>query len=373
VVFLSRVNEKNISKIQLHAILLYSIFFLLSCTPSEYSKALESYEKAKLSHSLPSLIASLKILVKFEPDDYQSELTKNLKLVESLNKAKMYMTDNNYYQAYLNSHDVYRQSLDSKTKELLIASGKKLTAIIKAQNNIEVYFNNHSDNLSKNLTKFAKSPVISWNVIEVNQLVSQLSKNRRTLKSALSSLNSDDYVLEIPEIKQWYKGIEVQLANINLAQNFILNRARNQSAITLLDIHKSLTKKSLKLLSYVNGKRALKTSAPVFTKAVREYAPYQVLIENISLALSLSRADIHASWYKNWQELENKILVPKTPFSNYPKDAKNIDIVLKKYIDGYNSPFTESLFEVNTLAEFSEQYPIVNTLINKLKRDKALI
>ena len=280
-------NKKKIRKIQINAVLLFTILFLLSCTSPEYSKALANYDKAKLNHSLPSLVHALEILAKFEPDDYGSELTKNLKLAESLNNAKKHMADKDYYQTYLNSHDVYRQSLDSKSKELLIASGTKLTPIIKAQNNLELFFNNRPKDLSKRLMKFAMTPVISWNLIESNQLISQLSKNKRVLQSALSSVNNDNYVLGIPEINLWKKGIDVQLTNIKLAQNFILNRARSQSAVALLDIHKALTTESIKLLSYVNGKRAMKTIAPTFTEAATNYMPYQVLIENISLSLLL--------------------------------------------------------------------------------------
>jgi len=366
-------RHSTFKQIQINAALLFTILFFLSCTSPEYSEALDSYDKAKLDHNLPSLIHALKVLTKFEPDEYKSELAKNLKLAESLNNAKKHMAGEDYYQTYLNSHDVYRQSLDNDSKSLLIAAGTKLTPIIKAQNNLELFFKNRPKDLSKTLTKFAMTPVISWNVIEVNQLIGQLSKNKRVLQSALSSLSNDNYVLSIPEISQWKTGFEVQLASTKLAQNFILKRARNQSAVALLDIHKALTAESTRLLSYVNGKRAMHTIAPTFTKATADYMPYQVLIENISLALLLNRADIHASWYKNWQELENKILLPKAPFANYPKDAINIDIELNKFVNDNISSLTPPSFEVNTLAKFSQQYPKVNELINRLKRDKSLI
>ncbi|MFT5759416.1 MAG: hypothetical protein ACI9LM_004178 [Alteromonadaceae bacterium] len=369
----SKINEIQLNTLTLNTILIFAIVFLLSCTSPEHSKALENYDKAKHNHSLPSLIQALKILVKFEPDDYKSELTKNLQLAESLAQAKKYMADENYYQSYLNSHDVYRQSLDRKSKALLIASGQKLTPIIKAQNNIESFFNNRPKHLSKILTKFAMSPVISWNLIEVNQLINQLSENKRDLQSALLSLSNDNYVLEIPEINQWIKGIEAQLANINHAQNSIINRARHQSATALLDIHKSLTKESIRLLSYVNSKLAIETLAPTFAKATETYNPYKVLIENISLALLLSRADIHVSWYKHWVSIENNVLQPIEPFSNYPKDAKNINLQLNQLINENISALSSLRSDSNNLAEFSDQYPKINILIKKLKRDKALI
>jgi len=355
------------------SILSLALLCLVSCSPAEYNTALNSYNNAIKQHNLSSTIDSLKILAKFKPDEYKNELIETIKLNETLTKAKKYMASKNYYQAYLNSHNVYRQSLDSESKALLISSGKKLTSIIKAQNNIELFFENYPKDLSKVLKNLTMSPVISWNLIEVNQLVSQLSKNRQVLKSALFSLENNSQDLNVPEIRSWTKGIETLLTNITLSQNFIVNRARYQSAIALLDTHKLLTKESTKLLSYVHEKIAIKTLTPTFYKAESNYQPYQVLIENISLALLLNRSDIHSAWYTNWQTLESNILLPKMPFYNYPKDAKSIDLQLNQLIIENTSSLTIQDNNVITLAEFSRQYPQIYTLVKKLKRDKALI
>jgi len=381
-------------KLQPQSILPFALLCLLSCSPAEYNTALNNYNNAIKQHNLSSTLDSLKILAKFKPDEYKNELIRTIKLNETLTEAKKHMASKNYYQAYLNSHDVYRQSLDSESKALLISSGKKLTSIIKTQNNIEIFlissgkkltsiiktqnnieifFKNYPKDLSKVLKKLAMSPVISWNLIEVNQLVSQLSKSRLLLKSALFSLENNSQDLNIPEIKQWTQGIATLLTNITYSQNFIVNRARYQSAIALLDAHKLLTKESTKLLSYVHEKIAIKTLTPTFYKAESNYQPYQVLIENISLALLLNRSDIHSVWYTNWQKLESDILLPKMPFSNYPIDAKNIDQQLNELIIENTSSLTTQHNNVNTLTEFSHQYPQVNTLVKKLKRDKALI
>ncbi len=353
--------------------MVFTILFILSCTSPEYSKALDNYEKAKITHNLPLQIQALKTLAKLKPDVYRSELTKKLMFAESLIQAKKHQTNKNYYQAYIKSHDVYRQSLDPESKTLLIASGKKLTAIIKAQSNIELFFNNHPKHLSETLTKIAMSPVISWNLIEVNQIVGQLSQNKLVLQSALSSLNNDKNILSIPEVKLWIIGIKALLDKVTFEQNIIINRARHQSASALLDIHKSLIKESVKLLSYVNSKRASETLTPTFTKATENYAPYQIVIENISLALLLNRADIHARWYDDWERLENNILRPKEPFSDYPKDSDSVDLQLNKLINENLSSMTPRNSDIGTITDFYIEYPKINALIKRLKRDKVLI
>ena len=355
------------------SLLILPVIFLFSCTSPEYSAALTHYNNAKLNHSLSSQIDALKILAKLDPDKHINELSKNVKLAEILNTAKVLMASGNYYQAYIHSHDVYRQSLDNESKKLLVASGKKLSSILKAQNNIESYFNDHPKGLSETLTKLARSTVISWNLIDVNQLVSQLSKDKLILQSALAPLGHNNYSLYFPEIKQWSKGIKEQLTKVTIIQDFIINRARHQSAIALLDTHKVLAKDSIELLSYVNEKLAIDTLIPTFSKAAIAYQPYQVLIENLSLALLLNRADIHSSWYINWRELEIKILHPKDPFSNYVKEAKDIDAQLNKLISQNTLSLPSLNSEFDTLAEFTQQHPQVNALIKRLKRDKTLI
>ena len=75
----------------------------------------------------------------------------------------------------------------------------------------------------------------------------------------------------------------------------------------------------------------------------------------------------------NWRELEIKILHPKDPFSNYVKEAKDIDAQLNKLISQNTLSLPSLNSEFDTLAEFTQQHPQVNALIKRLKRDKTLI
>lgn len=179
--------------------------------------------------------------------------------------------------------------------------------------------------------------------------------------------------IEISELSSWQSAIANQMIMVTNARDYFSNLARYHSATELTKLNQTLSAESIKLLSLVRPKLAQESMYKSFQQANDQYAPFQNLIANISLAENLSVKDIHIIWYENWQNIELAILEPKNEFKNYPAESKKRARQLATYLgkSNINIPILTDSFD-NQMALSQKQSQLMK-LNNKLKEDKALL
>ena len=354
-------------------LLVISLLLLTSCSSAEHQEALRLYEIAKANKNIHQLTSALSTLAKLAPEEYQAEFTKVAKAKKQLEQAQHAQTQGNDYAAYLASHDSYRSVPSSDSKKILISSGKRLLPILKTQLAIDKSFQYRPKKLTTLFETYSQLPITHWDLIKVNNTVEQLSKAAAELDKALILIAGEAPSADIPEISLWQSTIESQLMMVVQTRNYFANLARYRSANELTKLNQTLSAESKKLLSLVRPKLAQESMSKAFQQANNQYAPFQNLVANISLAENLSKKDIHIIWYENWQNIEIATLAPKGEFEHYPAESKKRAKQLARYLNKRNIsiPAITDSFENQTT--FSQKLSELMILTNKLKEDKALL
>ncbi len=354
-------------------LLVILLLLLTSCSSAEHQEALRLYEIAKANNNIHQLTTALSTLAKLAPEDYQAEFIKVTKAKKQLEQAQNAQTQGNNYSAYLSSHDSYRSVPNGESKKILISSGKALLPILKAQLAINKSFQYRPKQLTTLFKTYSQLPISKWNLIKVNNSVEQLGKAIIELNKALVQIEIATSTITIPEVSPWQITIENQMIMVTQARDYFANLARYHSAAELIKLNQALTTESTTLLSLVRPELAQESMYKAFLKANNQYAPFQNLIANISLAENLSVKDIHTIWYESWQNIEIATLAPEGGFEHYPTGSKKRARQLTTYLDKSNINIPSLAENFQNKAALSQKLPQLMILTEKLIEDKGLL
>ena len=324
---------------------------------------LEKYNQAIKKGNIEDVIVTLEQLVVIDDTKYQKTLTEAKMAKVNFMKATESFKDNDIFDAYLASHFSYRTLPLLQNKSLLVLTGKKLIPLLKAQLKIEESFKLTPKSIKSNLEILQNKPANEWNLIEVNQLIENINYNSKLLQDSLNLLNNIIDNLKEPELLSWKIEVEQQLSFMIKAKKNIINLAQYTSSNILLTLNEQLTEESANMLSLIRPSLAKQSLQPTFLKAQEAYAPYHLLIENISLSDSPFQKSTHSAWYKKWEEIENNVLDLNDNLQKYPINSK----ARVKQLNFYKNKFIES----NSTLEF--KYQNGNELIEKYKKIKQVL
>lgn len=339
------------------------LFFISACSPSKETMTLEKYNQAIKKGNIEDVIVTLEQLVVIDDTKYQKTLTEAKMAKVNFMKATESFKDNDIFDAYLASHFSYRTLPLLQNKSLLVLTGKKLIPLLKAQLKIEESFKLTPKSIKSNLEILQNKPANEWNLIEVNQLIENINYNSKLLQDSLNLLNNIIDNLKEPELLSWKIEVEQQLSFMIKAKKNIINLAQYTSSNILLTLNEQLTEESANMLSLIRPSLAKQSLQPTFLKAQEAYAPYHLLIENISLSDSPFQKSTHSAWYKKWEEIENNVLDLNDNLQKYPINSK----ARVKQLNFYKNKFIES----NSTLEF--KYQNGNELIEKYKKIKQVL
>lgn len=349
--------------------------FLIGCSSEEYSDAMHSYQEAKSTSHISSLVASLEVLARLNPDKYIPELTIAKSAQLQLLQAQKYLEQDNYYEAYLSSHDSFRKLYTVDSKEILKKSGVVLLPILKAQGTLSKSYLN-LPLLSERLLSFSAVPVTDWDLIKVNTLLKQMSKNILTLKASLNTLQTVEKnsigTLSV-ELLQWEAIIEKQLQIYQQSKNYLINLVLYSSANILININKTLANQSLPILTLFSSKNEKKAMIPFFNKAQKQYTAYQQLIENIYFASSKKISENYTDWYPKWKKIEKNIMEPEISLSDYSLQVKERTKKLQPYLNNVNIKQPKLDEYIDNFSIINQQYVNLNILIKKLNQDTKFL
>ncbi|WP_281560338.1 hypothetical protein [Thalassomonas sp. RHCl1] len=347
-------------------------FLLFSCS-SEYQQALKVYERARADNQLQPLVLALKTLSRLEPGQYLEQFFLASEAQKQYQQAQVSMAQGNYRAAYLASHASYRALATENNKVLLVASGKKLIPLMRIQEEIKRSYQVLPESMAEKLQGYANQGVEDWDQLALNTLLGQLTQGMLALENAIKLIHEHKLEALDPEISALLTGINNRLAALTAARDYLVGEVRYRNALILLELNVLLTGESTSLLSYVRDEVAQKTLYPAFFKAQQKYRPYGELLENVSLALSLSKRDIHAPWYQRWQVLAEQVLQQQQPFSRYPQLADKRSRQLKALIANNKQQVPEWGGGFADITSFNHEYPKISELVDKLTQDKTLL
>ena len=353
-----------------HILQIMVLLLLTSCSSAEYQAALSAYQSAKLTQNLEQLTGALHTLAKLAPEKYQAKYVKAEQAKVLLEQAFSHQAEKNDYAAYLSSHASYRGVPNAAAKKILIRSGESLLPLLQAKISIDNSFQYRPAQLTQLFEKYSLLPVSDWNLIEVNSTIEHLSRAIEALQAA------DDLAIQnnkIEEIDAWQSAIAEQISMVTIARDYLTNLALYHSAKILKKMNNDLSAESTKLLALVQQKLAKSSMQPAFLSARNQYAPFQSLIVNLSLAANLSVKDKHIDWYQHWHNLELATLEPTDEFRNYPigKSSRNTQLDAFLNRNKIKLPILTAAF--NNKSAFEQQFPKIIALTAKLQTDKALL
>ncbi|WDD99373.1 hypothetical protein [Thalassomonas actiniarum] len=350
------------------------MFICLLCSCSgEYRQAIKAYEQARADNQLQPLVQALKTLSRLDPEQYQQQFSLASQAQQQYQQAQASLAQGDYLAAYLASHASYRALTTETNKALLIASGKALVPLMRAQGEIKRSYLALPESMGEMLQAYASREVENWQQLALNTLLGQLTRGILALENAVKIIHEHKLEALDPAISSWSTGINSRLALLTGVRDYLVGEVRYLSASKLLELNLVLAKESASLLSYVRDEVAQKTLYPVFFKAQQKYRPYGELLENVSLALSLSQRDIHAPWYQHWQALADEVLQQQQPFSRYPQLADKRSRQIKALIAKNKRQAPEWGVGLADITSFNHEYPKISELVDKLNQDKTLL
>ena len=348
---------------------------LIGCSSEEYTSAMDSYQQAKSTSHISSLVASLEVLARLNPDEYFPELTIAKSAQLQLFKAQKNLDQENYYEAYLSSHDSFRKLYTVESKEILKKSGVVLLPILKAQGTMKKSYLN-LPLLSEELLSFNAVPVTDWDLIKVNALLKQLSKNILTLKTSLNILqtieknNIGTLSVELLQLEDVHRK---QIQSYQQTKDYLINLALYRSANVLININNTLVNQSLPISTLFSSKNEKKAMVPFFNKAQQKYTEYQQLIENIYFSSFQKTNENHIDWYSQWKKIEASILKPETSLSDYSLKADERIKNLQPYLNNDNITQPKLDAYIDDFSIINQQYADLNNLIENLTQDAKFL
>jgi len=348
------------------------ILLLIGCSSEEYSQAMRIYQQAKSTHQLAPLVASLKILARLEPQQYQAELKLAHTAQRLVLDANEHLQRKNYYQAYLSSHESYQTLFTVESSKIVKEAGIELQPILKAHLQMRSFYPNYSL-LTDLLHYYRKAPAVNWNLAKVNALLEQLTSSSIGLTRVLNNIEKIEkgsLGALAAEVAQWQLAIEQQRQKNEGLKHELVRLALSQAADVLINLNQTLAAQSLTITSLFNRQKQKKAVAPFFKKAKKEYEDYQLLIENVALATSQETSGNYADWYQDWRQMESNILQPKALLTDYALQAESRAFELNMFANVSNLKQTN--FNENTLNfnEFTKEFSLLNKLILKLGKER---
>ena len=138
------------------------LILLFGCSKAEKNLAEHAYHKAQILQEAEPIIAALNTLVLLEPDIYKGKLYSAQQAFEQLLAAETYLTESNFYLAYLAAHDSYRKLPTIDSKIILIKTGLKLRHLIYVQENLVNAFHDLPKAIPETLLKYETQAVVDW-------------------------------------------------------------------------------------------------------------------------------------------------------------------------------------------------------------------
>ena len=352
-------------------VVVLALLFLASCSRVDLYFAKQEYQKALSNNKPEAIVNALTVLAELAPETYQAKLRKTQSALEQFEKAKAYISENNFYLAFNLAHDSYRAFPTKESKETLLQSGVKIRYLLDSQTSISRSFRSLPKSIDNVIRQYKNKPVTEWDLIELNSLIEQLGASAKDISSTLKLIERKDSAILPPEINAWISALKRQELMINNIQEYIVNLALFESANVLERLNSKLTQDSINLLALVREELAEETMRPNFARAIEEYQPYFDLNENLALASSPFGNNRHALWYKGWHSVEINVLKPKKAFAKYPETFNQRTRQLGRFNKKIIAPDLKQGY--TSLSSFITNHQAVYSLVAKLKKDRMLL
>lgn len=352
-------------------VLLCSLSFL-GCSSDQYQQAKQSYLQAKSTHQINQLITALTDLAKIAPEEYAAHLFKANQAKIKLLEAQKHIKQNDYYLAYLASHDSLQQMYSIESKKILRKSGTALLPLLKAKESIDKSYQHHPLALAS-LSRYKELPTLDWDLLALNKLLNQLSENILLLETstniiktvnspALNSLSSELLLIELR--------IENRLQRFTMAQNYLIGLALHRNAKLLTKLNNKLAGESLTISQVFNKKRENKALLPFIESSQNRYAASKKVIENIFYASASKSRSRHLAWFKKWRSLEKDILEPTGDILDYSLSSESRNEQLMEYVSEKKSRLPELETKRINLKNLFHENKVISALVKKLAKDK---
>ena len=352
-------------------LLILLVSALSACIAEKHAQEKAQYKKAKQSKEILSQVKALETLAALEPQSYQSELTLAQKAASELEIAQSFQLNKNWYQGYLFAHNSYRTFTSKEAKEILVSSGKHFVNLIKIRTLIEKSYQLLPKDIFNQMAKYNQQPVAEWNVVDFNQLLTQLTLSSLELSRAAHLAKQDNNYPQ--EILNWFDFVKQHARDIAEYRNFLVSQAINASAKELLLHNKTLTQEAIKLLAYVKPDIALNGLQPKFNETFLSYLPYQELMHNIYLSISSAGKKHAVDWYSDWAQVEEKVLMREGEFSLYTENSKYRRYIITKIALENTSKFPTNQATVSSVESFIGADKPMKNFLDKLVQDKTYL
>jgi len=352
-------------------IIILCFLFLLGCSSDEYKQAEQAYLQAKSTHNITQLVTSLTILARLDPEEYSSILFKAQEAKSKLIESQQYIEQNNYYLAYLSSHESLQKMYSMESKKILIKSGTVLLPLLKAKNILDKTYQDHPLVLAS-LTRYKESPILDWNLLELNALLNKFSVNIISLEKSTNTIKAID-TSSLPSLSSELLSIELQinrdLQRFKLAQNYLIDLALHRNSKLLIDMNDKLSAESFTISQMFNRDKANIAMVPFINRSKNKYAPSKNIIENMFYASSSKDKHRHIEWFKKWKVLEKDILEPLDGFYDYSLNVKLRNKKLMTYAIEEKAQLPKIPNNHLTIMTAFQENKVIRELIKNLKTD----
>lgn len=349
-------------------IIKFCFLFLLGCSSDEYKQAEQAYLQAKSTHNITQLVTSLTILAGLAPEEYSSILFKAQEAKDKLIESQKYLEQKNYYLAYLSSHDSLQKMYSMESKKILIKSGNVLLPLLKAKKNLDKTYQHHPSVLAS-LLRYKESPILDWDLLELNALLNKFSENIISLEKATNTIKAID-TSSLHSLSSELISIDLQinsdLQRFKLAQNYLIELALHRNAQLLISMNHKLSAESFTISQMFNRNKTNIAMVPFINSSKNKYAPSKNIIENMFYASSSKDKHRHIEWFTKWKVLEKDILEPLDGFYDYSLNMKQRNKQLMTYAIEENSQLPNiKNNHLNIMTSFQEN-KIIRELIKNL-------
>jgi len=348
-----------------------SFVFILGCSSDEYQQAEVLYLKAKNTHNIHQLVTTLSVLARLSPQEYSPLLLKAKQAKVKLLESQKSMEQEDYYLAYISSHDSMHKLYSIESKEVLVKSGGLLLPLLNAKKKFDKLYQHPLVALTP-LSQYKESSIIDWDLLELNARLSKSSENMNTLKSSINTIktiNTSAVNSLSSEIRLIELHIENQFQQIKQTQDYLINLALYRNAKLLITLNHKLSEESFSISQIFSKNKTNKAMRPFINKSKSKYAASKYIIENMFFAASSKAKNRHKQWFSKWKKLEKDILEPADGFVNYSLNTKYRNERLMAYVNDnlIQLPVMESK-TTNPMNIFQENKTI-RILIEKLAKD----
>ena len=351
--------------------LIFALSFLAACTPAEQQVAIEQYKKAVAEQDISAIALALKSLSKFSPEKYQKELQVVSKATQALTRAEKYQLQNDTYQLYLAAHESFRAYPVKANKALLIESGKKLQWLIEVEKYIQKSIELLPEDILAVNSDYQQESLSDWDVIQVNTLIERLGNSANFLVRVMKLVEKNKVMLPSDLSHLLRDSIQSQYERVIAQQSAIIDIAFYHSASQLQKLNDQLYKQASFLLSQVESRFAMTEMKTLIQKAEHSFAPYTLLIENLSLASAMKNGNEHANWYQSWQQVEQPVFDISESVEDYIKQYQHRRGAISTFTTA-SRLVTPELWHINRDEIFSSNQAAIK-LLNKLNKDKTII